>query len=70
MLAIAPELVKMEKAKGEKKISPVRVIRRDIGFELFPDGVNDNPQGATRERGEKILEVVSDKISEILEGVL
>ncbi|HIH73511.1 MAG TPA: creatininase family protein, partial [Thermococcaceae archaeon] len=47
-----------------------RVIRRDIGFELFPDGVNDNPQGATRERGEKILEVVSDKISEILEGVL
>jgi len=70
MLAITPELVKMEKAKGEKRSSPVRVIRRDIGLELFPDGVNDNPQGATREKGEKILEVVSERIATLLEGLL
>ncbi|WP_175059512.1 creatininase family protein [Thermococcus sp. 2319x1] len=70
MLAIAPELVKMEKAKGEKRSAPVRVIRRDIGLELFPDGINDNPQGATREKGEKILEVVSERIAKMLEGVL
>ncbi|USS40419.1 creatininase family protein [Thermococcus aggregans] len=70
MLAIAPELVRTEKAKGEKRSSPVRVIRRDIGLELFPNGVNDDPQGATKEKGERILEVVSERIATLLEGLL
>ncbi|WP_341480959.1 creatininase family protein [Thermococcus argininiproducens] len=70
MLVIAPGLVKMDKAKGEKKALPVRVIKKDIGLEVFPDGVNDNPRGATREKGEQILEIVSDKIAEILVGRL
>ncbi|NJE25526.1 creatininase family protein [Thermococcus sp. MV5] len=66
MLVITPELAKMEKAKGEKRVLPVRVIKRDIGLEVFPNGINDDPRGATREKGEQILEIVSDKIAEIL----
>ncbi|WP_461864629.1 creatininase family protein [Thermococcus sp.] len=66
ILAIKPELVKMEKAKGRKRGSKVRVIRKNIALELFPDGVNDDPKGATREKGEAILSVVSEKIARLI----
>ena len=66
ILAIRPELVKMEEARGERRTRKVRVIRRDIGFELFPDGVNDDPRNASAEKGEAILERVSERIAELL----
>jgi len=66
ILAIRPELVRMEEAKGERRTKKVRVIRRDIGFELFPDGVNDDPRNASAEKGEAILERVSERIAELL----
>ncbi len=66
MLAIKPELVKMEKAVGEKRSSRVRIIRKDIGLELFPDGANDNPKGATKEKGEAILSIISEKIVRLI----
>lgn len=66
ILAIKPELVSMEKAAGERRASKVRIIRKDIGLELFPDGVNDNPEGATEEKGEAILSVVSEKIARLI----
>ncbi|WP_148883858.1 creatininase family protein [Thermococcus aciditolerans] len=68
ILAIRPELVKMERATGGKSKSKVRRIRRDIGLELFPDGVNDDPSLATAEKGEAILSVVSEKIARLLVG--
>lgn len=68
MLAIRPELVKMEDARGEKRSSKVRVIKKDIGRELFPDGVNDDPSLATAEKGEAILSVVSEKIARLIAG--
>jgi len=68
MLAIRPELVRMEEAKGERRTSRVRVIRKDIGRELFPDGVNDDPSLATAEKGEAILSVVSEKIARLIAG--
>lgn len=68
MLAIRPELVKMDKAAGEKRTSRVRVIRKDIGRELFPGGVNDDPGSAMRENGEAILGVISEKIARLLLG--
>ena len=68
ILAIRPELVKMENAVGEKREEKVRVIRKDIGFELFPEGVNDDPRGASREKGEAILEKVSEGIVKLLVG--
>jgi len=66
ILAIKPELVKMDKAKGEKRTSKVRIIKRDIALELFPNGVNDNPKGATKEKGEAILDIVSEKIAHLI----
>ncbi|MCD6558328.1 creatininase family protein [Palaeococcus sp. (in: euryarchaeotes)] len=66
IMAIKPELVKMEKAVGEKRKYEVRKIRKDVGLELFPNGVNDDPRGATKEKGEAILEVVSEKIARLL----
>ncbi|ADT84312.1 creatininase family protein [Thermococcus barophilus] len=66
ILAIKPELVKMEKAEGEKRTSKVRKIRKDIALELFPNGVNDDPRGATKEKGEAILEVISKKIARFI----
>ncbi len=68
ILAIKPELVKMKEAKGERKTKRVRVIRKDIGFELFPEGVNDDPRGANRKKGEAILEKVSEGIVKLLVG--
>ncbi|CAD5244896.1 creatininase family protein [Thermococcus camini] len=68
MLAVRPELVKMENARGGRRSSRVRVIRKDIGKELFPDGVNDDPSLATAEKGEAILSVVSEKIARLLVG--
>jgi creatinine amidohydrolase len=68
MLAIRPELVRMGEAKGERRTSRVRVIRKDIGRELFPDGVNDDPSLATAEKGEAILSVVSEKIARLIAG--
>ncbi len=66
IMAIKPELVRIEKAVGEKRTSKVRIIRKDIGLELFPDGVNDNPKGATKEKGEAILDVISEKIARLI----
>lgn len=68
MLAIRGELVKMEEARGRKVKKRVRVIRKDIGKEVFPDGVNDDPSGATAEKGEAVLKVVSEKIAAIILG--
>jgi creatinine amidohydrolase len=66
ILAIKPELVKMEEARGKKRTRKVRVIRRDIGFELFPDGVNADPRKASAEKGEEILDRVSEGIARLL----
>jgi len=66
ILAIKPELVKMEEARGKKRTRKVRVIRRDIGFELFPDGVNADPRKASAEKGEEILDMVSERIARLL----
>ena len=66
ILAIKPELVKMEEARGKKRTRKVRVIRRDIGFKLFPDGVNADPRKASAEKGEEILDMVSERIARLL----
>ena len=66
ILAIRPELVRMDKARGRKTRTPVRIIKKDIGKELFPDGVNDDPKNASAEKGEAILEAVAEKISRLI----
>ncbi|ASJ03430.1 amidase [Thermococcus profundus] len=68
VLAIREDLVKMAEARGRRVKKKVRIIRKDIGRELFPDGVNDDPSGATAEKGEAILETVSIRIAEIILG--
>ena len=68
MLAIRSDLVNMKEAKGKRVKRRVRVIRKDIGKEIFPEGVNDDPSSATPEKGRKILELVSEKIARLILG--
>ncbi len=68
MLAVRPELVHMEMAKGRKVEREIRVIRRDIGRKEFPEAINDDPRGATREKGERIMDTVCERIADLLEA--
>jgi len=68
MLAVRPELVNMREARGRKVRRKVRVIRKDIGKEVFPDGLNDDPSPATAEKGERILQLVSERIARVILG--
>ncbi|ACS33087.1 Creatinine amidohydrolase (creatininase) [Thermococcus gammatolerans EJ3] len=68
MLAIRPELVNMREARGRRVKRKIRVIKKDIGKEVFPDGLNDDPSSATAEKGERILQIVSESIARIILG--
>jgi len=68
MLAIRPELVNMREARGRRVKRKIRVIKKDIGKEVFPDGLNDDPSSATAEKGERILQIVSESIARVILG--
>jgi len=63
ILAIRPELVRMDAAEGRKVKYGIRIIKKDMGFEELPGAINDDPKGASAEKGEKILEAVSRRIA-------
>ncbi|WP_456365504.1 creatininase family protein [Thermococcus sp.] len=68
MLAVRGELVRMENARGRRIRRRFRTIRKDIGRELFPEGINDDPSRASAEKGERILELVSEGVLRLALG--
>ncbi len=70
IMAIRPDLVRMEKAEGRKVSYGVRIIRKDMGLQELPDAINNDPRGASGEKGEKILEAVSERIADLIMDAL
>jgi creatinine amidohydrolase len=64
MLYLAPELVKGRAAEEYPKIPRPFTVRDKVKY--WPGGVWGNPQKATREKGEKAMKLITDKIVEIL----
>jgi len=64
MLYLAPELVKGRAAEEYPKIPRPFTVRDKVKY--WPGGVWGNPQKATREKGEKAMKLITDKIIEIL----
>ncbi len=64
MLYLAPELVKGRAAEEYPKIPKPFTVRNKVKY--WPGGVWGNPQKATREKGEKAMKLITDKIVEIL----
>ena len=58
MLAVAPELVDMDRAKGVVPHLPVHVQVKWIFEELTPHGVTGDPTKATGDKGEKMREAL------------
>ena len=64
MLYLAPELVKGRAAEEYPKIPKPFTVRDKVKY--WPGGVWGNPQKATREKGEKAMKLITDKIIDIL----
>lgn len=72
MMAIKPELVKMERLNGELpnreslELSLGPVVREMIHDSVWKkiDGYSDEPEKAKKEFGEGLLEVISDRLSQ------
>ncbi|MEW6117304.1 MAG: creatininase family protein [Nitrospirota bacterium] len=64
MLYLAPELVKGRAAEEYPKIPKPFSVKDRVKH--WPGGVWGNPKKATKEKGEKALKVMADKIMEIL----
>ena len=64
MLYLAPELVKGRAAEEYPKIPRPFTVRDKVKY--WPGGVWGNPKKATREKGEKAMKLITDKIVEIL----
>jgi len=64
MLYLAPELVKGRAAEEYPKIPKPFTVRNKVKY--WPGGVWGNPKKATREKGEKAMNLITDKIVEIL----
>ncbi|NOX19862.1 MAG: creatininase family protein [Nitrospirae bacterium] len=67
ILAIRPELVKGS-SKEEYPTFPKPLIVRDK-LKYWPGGVWGNPQKATREKGERVLNIIVKKLIEIIKEV-
>ena len=64
MLYLAPELVKGRAAEEYPKIPRPFTVRDKVKY--WPGGVWGNPKKATREKGEKAMKLITDKVVEIL----
>jgi len=64
MLYLAPELVKGRAAEEYPKIPKPFTVRDKVKY--WPGGVWGNPKKATREKGERAMNLITDKIVEIL----
>ena len=63
MLALHPELVEMDHAKGRVPESlPAEIQIKWLFYELTPYGVTGDPTAATAEKGYKMIEVLIDHI--------
>jgi len=67
MLYLAPELVKGRAAEEYPKIPKPFTVRDKVKY--WPGGVWGNPQKATREKGEKAMKLITDKIIDILDMI-
>ncbi len=65
MLALRPELVK-GRSKEEYPSFPKPLVVRDK-LRYWPGGVWGNPSKADREKGEKVIELILDRLIEILD---
>lgn len=67
MLAVAPELVEMEKARGVVPELPLHVQVKWTFEELTPYGVTGDPTKATAEKGHQMREALVDLLVSFLE---
>ncbi|WP_251861692.1 creatininase family protein [Clostridium sp. Marseille-Q2269] len=70
MLAINPELVNMDKAVKEYPDKPLLYGKSTISLgDLSKSGVYGDPTRATREKGEKLLNIFTKKIVDIIKAL-
>jgi creatinine amidohydrolase len=67
VLYLSPELVKGRAPEGYPKIPKPFVIKDKMKY--WPGGVWGNPQKASAEKGKKAIELMVDKIAEIIEQI-
>lgn len=70
MLAIKPEVVHMEKAVKEYPNKPLLYGKSTISLgDLSKSGVYGDPTKATKEKGEKLLNIFTEKIVDIIKSI-
>ncbi|MGD2200548.1 MAG: creatininase family protein [Candidatus Bathyarchaeota archaeon] len=69
MLALAPELVEMERARGVVPDLPAHVQIKWTFDELTPYAVTGDPTKATAEKGEKMWDALLDLLVSFIEGM-
>ncbi len=67
MLYLSPELVKGRAPEEYPKITKPFSVKDKV--KCWPGGVWGNPQKASAEKGKKAINLIADKIAEILEDV-
>ncbi len=71
VMAIRPELVKLEHAKEHVRPYPsIKVYSRKVDEALYPFAVNGNPLLASAEKGRKFLQAVIDEIVDVIKEAL
>jgi len=65
-LAIVPDLVDMDAARGEWPASPAEVSIKTTIPQISRTGATGDPTGATREQGEKMIGALSDYLARFL----
>ncbi len=66
MLAVAPELVEMDRARGVVPELPVHVQVKWRFEELTPHGVTGDPTRATAEKGRQMRDALVDLLASFL----
>lgn len=67
MLYLSPKLVKGRAEEEYPKIPKPFIIRDKVKY--WPGGVWGNPQKASAKKGEKVVKLIADKITEILKEI-
>jgi creatinine amidohydrolase len=65
MLYLSPELVKGRAKEEYPRIPKPFIVRDKVRY--WPGGVWGNPQKASAEKGKKAIELMADKIAEIID---
>lgn len=67
MLYLSPDLVKGRSREEYPKIPKPLTVKDKVKY--WPGGVWGNPKKATKEKGKKAIELITDKITEILDKI-